>query len=342
MAFVDEVKISVASGRGGHGCLSFRREKYVPRGGPDGGDGGDGGSVFLMADAGMTSLIDFRYKPLYKAENGVHGQGSNCHGKHGEDLIIKVPVGTCVYIGEEKVMFADLIESGQKVLLATGGKGGLGNTRFKSSVNRAPRHFTKGGLAEELTLRLELRLLADVGLLGLPNAGKSSFIQSVSEATPRVADYPFTTLRPHLGVVRVSHEKQIVLADIPGLVAGAADGVGLGHQFLRHLSRCAVLLHIVDVAVLSPDTLYQDYAQVLVEMHRFDSSLLDKPRLLLLNKIDLLSSQEKDSLTGLIDACVSRSSFSPPSHILRISAQDKLGTDKVVKCLAAIVSADDS
>ena len=340
MAFVDEVKIKVSSGKGGSGCLSFRREKYIPKGGPDGGDGGAGGSVFLEASGSMASLIDFRYKPKYQAQNGVQGQGSNCHGRHGEDLIIKVPLGTCVYLDGEEALFADLCEVGQRCLVAKGGQGGLGNTRFKSSVNRAPRQFTKGEPAEELVLRLELKLLADVGLLGMPNAGKSSFIRAVSEATPKVANYPFTTLRPHLGVVRIAHDKQMVIADIPGLVAGAADGVGLGLQFLRHLSRCSTLLHVLDIASSTQEAILTDYEQVLLEMARFDKALVSKPRLLLLNKMDLLSGQDKEDRVQWVDAVLKASAFSRPLKILQVSALEKEGTDQVLAELQSMLDDD--
>ncbi len=334
MAFVDEVKIVVQSGRGGHGCVSFRREKYIPKGGPDGGDGGDGGSVFIEADTALTSLIDFRYKPKYEAGNGVHGKGSNCHGKHGDDLIIKVPVGTCVTVDQEVVPLADLVQAGQRICVAEGGKGGAGNTRYKSSVNRAPRQYGEGGPCEQVVLRLELKLLADVGLLGLPNAGKSSFIRAVSEATPKVAGYPFTTLRPYLGVVRVTFDYQMVLADIPGLVAGAAEGVGLGHTFLRHLSRCRVLLHIVDLAGEGESDPVSAYEQVLHELAVYDKALIDKPRVLLLNKVDLFSEEEANIRAELFQQAVTRLPYSVAQTSFLISAQNKHGTQDVLTWFA--------
>lgn len=333
MAFVDEVKIEVHSGRGGKGCLSFRREKYIPKGGPDGGDGGDGGSVYLEVDVNMLSLIDFRYKPRYQAENGVQGKGSNCHGRNGEDLVIKVPQGTAVYVDQEPVLFADLLRPGDRICVAKGGRGGAGNARYKSSTNRAPRQYGEGGLAESLVLRLELKVLADVGLLGLPNAGKSSFIRAVSEATPKVAGYPFTTLRPYLGVVRLSHDQQCVVADIPGLVAGAAQGVGLGHTFLRHLTRCELLLHIIDSVGTGENDPVIAYSQILDELTAYDKLLLSKPRLLLLNKSDLCSGQEVSALQARLQVHIAQLDMPRPLEIFVISAQNDTGVDSVLAWL---------
>ncbi|MFK3617786.1 GTPase ObgE, partial [Coxiella burnetii] len=248
MKFVDEAFVRVEAGNGGHGCLSFRREKFIPRGGPDGGDGGDGGSVYFVADKSVNTLVEFRYQRLLRAQNGQPGMGRLRSGKKGEDLIVPVPLGTTVYDKETSELIGDLIEAGDKLCVARGGRHGLGNTHFKSSTNRAPRRTTSGEEGEARELKLELKLLADVGLLGLPNAGKSTFIHAVSKATPKIADYPFTTLYPHLGVVRVEEYRSFVIADIPGLIEGASEGAGLGVQFLKHLERTQLLLHIVDIA----------------------------------------------------------------------------------------------
>jgi len=248
MQFVDEALIKISAGNGGHGCLSFRREKFIPFGGPDGGDGGDGGSVYLVGTANLNTLVDFRFQRIYKAENGQPGMGGNCTGKKGDNLHIPVPVGTMVYDVDTGELLADITEAQVPVLIAQGGFHGLGNTRYKSSVNRAPRQTSPGSAGESRHIRLELRVLADVGLLGLPNAGKSTLIRAVSSARPKVADYPFTTLKPALGVVSISTCQSFVMADIPGLIEGASQGAGLGHRFLKHLSRTCVLLHVIDVA----------------------------------------------------------------------------------------------
>ncbi|ASQ46912.1 Obg family GTPase CgtA [Legionella clemsonensis] len=288
MKFVDEAVIKVEAGNGGHGCLSFRREKYVPRGGPDGGDGGDGGSIFLEASSELNTLVDFRYQRHYKASNGQPGMGGNCTGKKGEDLIIAVPVGTMVFDVDTGELLGDINQPGERLLVAHGGFHGLGNTRFKSSTNRAPRQTTPGTPGESRHLRLELRVLADVGLLGLPNAGKSTLIRAVSSAKPKVADYPFTTLHPSLGVVGVSSHKSFVMADIPGLIEGAAEGAGLGHRFLKHLSRTCVLLHVIDIAPLDESNPVDSAKAIIKELAEYDSELLNKPRWLVLNKIDLI------------------------------------------------------
>lgn len=288
MKFVDEALIKVEAGHGGHGCLSFRREKFIPRGGPDGGDGGDGGSIYFVASSDLNTLIDFRYQRHYKADNGQSGMGSNCTGKKGDDLFIRVPVGTLVYDVDSGEMLADVRDPDVPVLIAQGGFHGLGNTRFKSSVNRAPRQTTQGSAGEAKHLRLELRVLADVGLLGLPNAGKSTLIRAVSSAKPKVADYPFTTLHPGLGVVRVATDKSFVMADIPGLIEGAASGAGLGHRFLKHLSRTCLLLHVVDVAPLDDSDPVQAAKAILNELAEYNPDLINKPRWLVLNKVDML------------------------------------------------------
>lgn len=300
MKFVDEAIIKVEAGHGGHGCLSFRREKFVPRGGPDGGDGGDGGSIYLEANPNLNTLIDFRYQRRYKAQNGQPGMGSNCTGKHGEDLFIQVPVGTLVYDIDSGERLGDIGHAGARLLIARGGFHGLGNTRYKSSVNRAPRQTTRGTPGEARHLRLELRVLADVGLLGLPNAGKSTLIRAVSSAKPKVADYPFTTLHPGLGLVRVAAHKSFVMADIPGLIEGAAEGAGLGHRFLKHLSRTCVLLHVIDVAPLDDSDPVVSAKAILNELNAFDPALLDKPRWLVLNKIDMLPDPKEQA------ACIQR------------------------------------
>jgi GTP-binding protein len=288
MKFIDEARIEVHAGNGGDGVASFRREKYVPRGGPDGGDGGRGGSVWAVADRNINTLVEYRYARIHRAPNGTRGQGSDCYGRAGDDITLRVPVGTLIRDRESGDLIADLSRDGQKVLLARGGKGGLGNLRFKSSTNRAPRQFTRGEPGESRQLALELRVLADVGLLGLPNAGKSTFIRAVSSARPKVADYPFTTLNPSLGVVRLGHEVSFVVADIPGLIEGAAEGAGLGHQFLRHLARTKLLLHLVDIAPVDPDAdPVRDIRAIAAELKKYDAELHKKPRWLVFNKSDL-------------------------------------------------------
>lgn len=289
MKFVDESTIRVNAGNGGHGALSFRREKYVERGGPDGGDGGNGGSVYLVADAGMNTLADFRVARKFRAENGQGGAGRNKTGRCGDDLEVRVPAGTVVHDVDTGEFLADLATDGQRQKVADGGRGGLGNTRFKSSVNRAPRKTTNGTPGETRHLKLELKVLADVGLLGLPNAGKSTLITAMSQANPRIADYPFTTLHPNLGVVRVGALQSFVMADIPGLIEGASDGAGLGIRFLKHLQRTRLLLHVVDIAPLD-DTLEpaDSVLAVAAELAKFSPDLADKERWLVINKIDLL------------------------------------------------------
>lgn len=291
MKFIDEALIKVEAGNGGSGCLSFRREKFIPRGGPDGGDGGDGGSIFLEADTNLNTLIEFRFQKHFKAENGEKGMGANCTGKKGADLVIPVPLGTLVFDADTHELLGDINKAGMRCLVAQGGFHGLGNLRYKSSINRSPQQHTSGGLGDTRSLKLELRILADVGLLGLPNAGKSSLIRSVSSAKPKVADYPFTTLKPSLGVVRVDEYKSFLMADIPGLIEGASQGAGLGYQFLKHLSRTCVLLHLIDVSSLETCPI-ESGKIILKELATYDPDLLNKPRWLVLNKIDLLDSDE--------------------------------------------------
>ena len=294
MKFFDEAVIQVHAGKGGDGVASFRREKYVPRGGPDGGDGGRGGSVYAVADRNINTLIDYRYDRIHRAQNGGRGQGGNCFGRGGADVVLRLPVGTVVSDLATGEVIADLKRHEQKAMLAKGGSGGLGNTRFKSSTNRAPRQHTQGGPGESRELKLELKVLADVGLLGLPNAGKSTFIRAVSAARPKVADYPFTTLHPHLGTVRVDHNRSFVIADIPGLIEGAAEGAGLGHRFLKHLARTGLLLHIVDLAPCEEGAdPVRDAKAILRELRKYDPALYRKPRWLVLNKADLLPAGER-------------------------------------------------
>jgi len=282
MKFIDEAKIEVHAGNGGNGAATFRREKYIPRGGPDGGDGGRGGSVWARADRNINTLVDYRFARIHRAENGGRGMGSDCNGRAGSDVELRVPVGTLIRDQASGELVADLAKDGSRALLARGGAGGLGNLHFKSSVNRAPRQFTRGEPGETRKLALELRVLADVGLLGLPNAGKSTLIRAVSSARPKVADYPFTTLNPSLGVVR-SGEASFVVADIPGLIEGASEGAGLGHQFLRHLARTRLLLHLVDLTQEDP---VRDARVIAAELKKYERSLYRKPRWLVFNKID--------------------------------------------------------
>jgi GTP-binding protein len=295
MKFVDEAKIKVHAGKGGNGCLSFRREKYIPKGGPDGGDGGDGGSVILVAKEGLNTLIDFRYTRNYKAQSGQQGSSAECTGRGGDDLLLQVPVGTTVIDDETGEIMGDLTELDQQLKVAQGGFHGLGNTRYKSSTNRAPRQTSPGQEGDVREIKLELKVLADVGLLGLPNAGKSTFIRSVSAARPKVADYPFTTLVPNLGVVGMSGDKSFVVADIPGLIEGASEGAGLGIRFLKHLTRTRLLLHLVDMMPFDGSTPAQNAQVIETELSRFSPTLAAGDRWLVLNKIDLLPDDEVDT-----------------------------------------------
>ena len=294
MKFIDEATVELHAGKGGDGSASFRREKFVPRGGPDGGDGGRGGSIFAVADRNINTLVDYRFARIHRAKNGAAGMGSDCNGKSADDVILRVPVGTVISDFETGEFIADLASHEQKMLIAKGGDGGLGNLNFKSSTNRAPRQFTRGMPGESRKLKFELKVLADVGLLGMPNAGKSTFIRAVSAARPKVADYPFTTLHPNLGVVRVDNNRSFVIADIPGLIEGAAEGAGLGHQFLRHLARTRLLLHIIDIAPFDAATDPVAEARAIVnELKKYDEALFDKPRWVVLNKADLLAADEQ-------------------------------------------------
>ncbi|WP_315708475.1 Obg family GTPase CgtA [Brenneria uluponensis] len=296
MKFVDEATILVVAGDGGNGCVSFRREKYIPNGGPDGGDGGDGGDVYLVADENLNTLIDYRFEKSFRAERGQNGQSRDCTGKRGKDITVKVPVGTRIQDKGTGEVLGDMTRHQQRLMVAKGGWHGLGNTRFKSSVNRAPRQKTSGTLGEERELMLELLLLADVGMLGLPNAGKSTFIRAVSAAKPKVADYPFTTLVPSLGVVRMDSEQSFVVADIPGLIEGASDGAGLGIRFLKHLERCRVLLHLIDLAPIDESDPIENARIIVNELQQYSAALAEKPRWLVFNKVDLLDKVEAERL----------------------------------------------
>ncbi len=321
MKFVDEAPIHVEAGKGGKGCLSFRREKFIAKGGPDGGDGGDGGSVYLEADANLNTLVDYRYQTRYRAEHGQPGRGSDCTGRKGEDLVLPVPVGTTVVDVDTDEVLGDLTEAGQRLKVAQGGFHGLGNARFKSSTNRAPRRTTPGTEGEARHLRLEMKVLADVGLLGMPNAGKSTFIRSVSAARPKVADYPFTTLVPNLGVVKVQQHRSFVVADIPGLIAGAADGAGLGIRFLKHLTRCRLLLHLVDMLPPDGSDPVDNINTIVRELERFSPTLARRDCWLVLNKVDLLPADERDALCQrVMDALQWR------GPVYRISALQSEGT----------------
>jgi GTP-binding protein len=296
MKFIDEARIEVHAGSGGKGSASMRREKHIPFGGPDGGDGGRGGSVYVVADENINTLVDYRFARIFRAKNGEPGRGAGCNGAGSDDIILRVPIGTLVKDLANEATLADLTHNGEKVMVAKGGRGGLGNLHFKSSTNRAPRQTTPGEDGESRDIHFELKVLADVGLLGMPNAGKSTFIRAVSAAKPKVADYPFTTLHPNLGVVRVGDNRSFVIADVPGLIEGAADGAGLGVQFLKHLQRTSLLLHLVDIAPFDPDTDPVKEAKAIIgELKKYDESLFDKPRWLVLNKADLLDAGEADA-----------------------------------------------
>ncbi len=301
MKFIDEANIFVKAGNGGNGIVSFRREKYIPMGGPDGGDGGDGGSVYVIGSTDLNTLSDFRHTRRFVAPRGANGQGKNCTGAKGEDVVIEVPLGTVITTLDQGEQVTDVASPEEPVLIARGGFHGLGNTRYKSSTNRAPRQCSKGSAGEQFDFRLELKVIADVGLLGMPNAGKSTFIRSVSAARPKVADYPFTTLHPNLGVVSVNKHRSFVVADIPGLIEGAADGVGLGIQFLKHLQRTRLLLHIVDVMPDdTADSAVESAVKILRELERYDESLYQKPRWLILNKLDLVPADGREDLCAEI------------------------------------------
>lgn len=329
MKFVDEATIKVQAGNGGRGAMSFRREKFVPFGGPDGGDGGDGGNVYVVAAAGINTLADFRIQRTFRAPHGEAGSGNECTGACGADLEVAVPVGTVIQDADTDEQMGDLTNAGQRIMVAKGGKGGWGNTRFKSSTNRAPRKFGPGLPGELRTLKLELKLIADVGLLGLPNAGKSTLISAVSAARPKVADYPFTTLHPNLGVVSVGMNRSFVMADIPGLIEGAAEGAGLGLRFLKHLQRTRVLLHLVDIAPLDPDAdPVRDARSIVAELKKFSPALAKKERWLVLNKLDLLPPKEAQQRCKDI---VRRLRWKGPVH--RISGLAHTGTRELCQAV---------
>lgn len=333
MKFVDEVEIRVEAGDGGNGIVSFRREKYVQKGGPDGGDGGDGGDVYLQADENLNTLIDYRFERFHRAERGQNGQRTNCTGKRGSDLVLKVPVGTRAIDADTLEVLGETMKNGQKLMVAKGGFHGLGNARFKSSTNRAPRQKSNGTPGDIRNLKLELLLLADVGLLGLPNAGKSTFIRSVSAAKPKVADYPFTTLVPNLGVVRLDAQKSFVIADIPGLIEGAADGAGLGIRFLKHLERCRVLLHMIDLLPTDQSDPIENARTIIGELEKYSPELASKPRWLVFNKVDLLLPEEADELCDKI-----REALDWDAPHFQISAFQKQGTESLCHDISELLA----
>lgn len=328
MQFLDEARITVVAGRGGNGCMSFRREKYIPKGGPDGGDGGHGGTVYLVGDDSLNTLIDFRFQKHYRAPSGESGRGGQCAGKAGEDLHVKVPVGTSIVDEDTLEVIGDITENGQLLLVAQGGHRGLGNIHFKSSTNRAPRQTTKGTEGEERNLHLEMKVMADVGLLGLPNAGKSTLIRSVSAAKPKVADYPFTTLVPNLGVVKVGFHQHFVMADIPGLIAGASEGTGLGFKFLRHLTRCRLLLHVIDIEPVDQTDPVESARVIAKEVANYSQTLAERPRWLVLNKLDLMLEDEAEAICEKI---VSELNWQGP--VFRISAISNQGTERLSQAI---------
>lgn len=328
MKFIDEASIKVEAGGGGKGCLSFRREKYIERGGPDGGDGGNGGSVYLTGDASLNTLVDFRFQPNYRAQKGEHGMGSDCTGAGGDDLIVRVPLGTSVFDEERDLFLGDISKAGELLLVAEGGYHGLGNVRFKSSTNRAPRQTTSGEPGEARVLRLELKLIADVGLLGMPNAGKSTLISVVSAARPKIADYPFTTLIPNLGVVRINHNQSFVIADIPGLIEGAAEGAGLGVQFLKHLARTRLLLHLVDLAPVDQSDPLENARAIEAELARYSEGIAEKPRWLVFTKTDLLDDETAKEDMARISAELGVTNY------FSVSAVAQRGTDDLMLKIA--------
>lgn len=328
MKFVDEAVIQVVAGKGGNGCCAFRREKYIEYGGPNGGDGGHGGSVVLVADHNLNTLVDFRYKRIHKAQSGTQGSGSKCTGPSGENLILRVPVGTTVVDIDTDKVIGDLTEHNQRLQIAQGGRGGLGNTHFKTSTNRAPRKTIPGELGEERHVRFELSVLADVGLLGFPNAGKSTFVRAVSNAQPKVANYPFTTLIPQLGVVRVDELRHFVVADIPGLIEGASDGAGLGTRFLKHLSRCRMLIHLVDIAPMSDEDPAAQVRALNVELARFSPALADLPQWLVFNKTDLIF---EDDANAVIEAVVKDLEWTGPQF--KVSAVTNDGVKSLTQAI---------
>ncbi|MEZ5740013.1 MAG: GTPase ObgE [Burkholderiaceae bacterium] len=344
MKFFDEASIEVIAGNGGNGIVSFRREKFIPKGGPDGGDGGRGGSIWAVADRNLNTLIDYRYARIHRARNGEYGRGSDQYGAAAEDVILRMPVGTVVRDAETDELLGDLTVDGEKLLLAQGGQGGLGNIHFKSSTNRTPRQSTPGTPGQTRQLRLELRVLADVGLLGMPNAGKSTLISAISNARPKIADYPFTTLHPNLGVVRVGPERSFVVADVPGLIEGAAEGAGLGHRFLRHLQRTSLLLHLVDIAPFDPEVdPAADARAILHELETYDEALAAKPRWLVLNKIDMVPAEQREqTIADFLKAYKGKGRKAiplDPKRVYVVSALAREGLDKLCQDVQTFVSA---
>ena len=326
MKFFDEARIEVIAGKGGDGSASFRREKFVPMGGPDGGDGGRGGSIWAVADMNINTLIDYRYTRIFRAQSGENGRGRDQNGKGADDIVLRMPVGTIIRDSDSGDVIADLAKDGDRMLLAKGGNGGRGNLNFKSSVNRAPKQFTRGLPGEAKNLEMELRVIADVGLLGMPNAGKSTLISAISNARPRIADYPFTTLHPNLGVVRVGPEQSFVVADLPGLIEGASEGAGLGHQFLRHLQRTRLLLHVVDLAPFDGADPVAQAKAIVGELKKYDPALYEKPRWLVLNKLDMVPVDEREAR---VKDFVKRFKFKGP--VFEISALTREGCEPLVK-----------
>ena len=336
MKFVDEAEIQVEAGKGGNGCMSFLREKFIEKGGPDGGDGGDGGSIYLVTDESLNTLVDFRFQPRYRAKSGQQGRGRQCTGASGEDLEVRVPVGTSIYAVETDELLGDLLKPGERLLVARGGKHGQGNTRFKTSTNRAPRQTTNGTPGESRQLLLQMKVVADVGLLGLPNAGKSTLIRAVSSATPKVADYPFTTLIPNLGVVRAGEDNSFVMADIPGLIEGASEGAGLGIRFLKHLARTRVLLHLLDIAPLDSADPADAAIAIIRELENFSTALSEKERWLVLNKTDLLPKEEADAVC---DAILEKLGWQGP--VFKSSAVTGQGTKVLAEALMQSINEAD-
>ena len=334
MKFVDEATIDVAAGNGGSGCASFRREKFIPFGGPDGGDGGRGGSIHAVGDRNLNTLIDYRYARRHEARNGEAGRGSDQFGAAGVDIVLRMPMGTIISDAESGEVIAELLVPGEKVLLAKGGDGGFGNLHFKSSTNRAPRQKTPGWPGEQKKLKLELRVLADVGLLGLPNAGKSTLITAISNARPKIADYPFTTLHPNLGVVRAGPERSFVVADLPGLIEGAADGAGLGHLFLRHLQRTRLLLHVVDMAPFDGADPVALAKGIIKELRKYDEALYQKPRWIVLNKLDMVPTEDR---AALVKDFIKRMRWKGP--VFQVSALAREGLDPMVQAIYEHVAA---
>jgi GTPase len=334
MKFVDEAFIDIAAGDGGNGCVSFRHEKYKEFGGPNGGDGGRGGHVFAVADPNLNTLVDYRFSRRHEARRGEHGMGSDMFGAAGDDIVLKMPVGTVISDAETGEVLYELLKPGEMITIAKGGDGGFGNMRFKSSINRAPRQKTMGWPGEKKSLKLELKVLADVGLLGMPNAGKSTLISAISNARPRIADYPFTTLHPNLGVVRVGPEQSFVVADLPGLIEGASEGAGLGHQFLRHLQRTRLLLHVVDLAPFDGADPVAQAKAIVGELKKYDPALYEKPRWLVLNKLDMVDAQEREAR---VKDFVKRFRFKGP--VFQISALTREGCETLVKAVYQHVKA---